>query len=245
VVTQPQSRATPQPQSRATRQVHRTLSQPVQAAAAYPTTAAVAADPGITVEPFDLGPLAFEGGEIDAEQAAPFEADLPPADEPYIPPPAEAPPSRIPRVEDFPPVAQRQMEARRGEGSLDDDRGPLSLLRRLASVGLGRREEEIPVASQVPQQPRPQAQPQPRPQPRVQPAPVQAQRVEPRVQPRAAVQLPPQQRSSVSPRQGHAQDPLYRPAQGDLDPHGRALPRDARLQDDELEIPAFLRRQAN
>ena len=41
------------------------------------------------------------------------------------------------------------------------------------------------------------------------------------------------------------QDPMYRPRQAELDKHGRPLPRDARQIDDELEIPAFLRRQAN
>ena len=35
-----------------------------------------------------------------------------------------------------------------------------------------------------------------------------------------------------------------RPAQGQLDPHGRAAPRPAPVEDDQLEIPAFLRRQA-
>ncbi|MBZ0228448.1 MAG: cell division protein FtsZ, partial [Bauldia sp.] len=40
-------------------------------------------------------------------------------------------------------------------------------------------------------------------------------------------------------------DPMYRPRQAELDPHGRPVPRDQRSVDDELEIPAFLRRQAN
>ena len=74
------------------------------------------------------------------------EPEQPHVHEPYIPPPAEAPP-RIPRVEDFPPVAQRQIEARRGEGmAAEEDRGPMSLLRRLANVGLGRREEDAAAA---------------------------------------------------------------------------------------------------
>jgi len=38
---------------------------------------------------------------------------------------------------------------------------------------------------------------------------------------------------------------MYRPRQGDLDPHGRPQQREPRSMDDELEIPAFLRRQAN
>ena len=42
------------------------------------------------------------------------------------------------------------------------------------------------------------------------------------------------------------QDPqLYAPRRGQLDEHGRLLPQARAAQDDELEIPAFLRRQAN
>jgi cell division protein FtsZ len=37
----------------------------------------------------------------------------------------------------------------------------------------------------------------------------------------------------------------YRPAQGALDPHGRAPAQNRTIDDDQLEIPAFLRRQAN
>ncbi|EHP86670.1 cell division protein FtsZ, partial [Methylorubrum extorquens] len=40
------------------------------------------------------------------------------------------------------------------------------------------------------------------------------------------------------------QAPQYRPAQGNLDAQGRALP-PRMMEDDQLEIPAFLRRQAN
>ncbi|MBN9020607.1 MAG: cell division protein FtsZ, partial [Rhizobiales bacterium] len=69
--------------------------------------------------------------------------------------------------------------------------------------------------------------------------------------PKGQPQRPPQQ---AAPQQGEyakrppqprpaAQD--YRPRQAELDKHGRPLPRDARQIDDELEIPAFLRRQAN
>jgi cell division protein FtsZ len=37
----------------------------------------------------------------------------------------------------------------------------------------------------------------------------------------------------------------YRPAQGQLDPQGRMAPAPRQSEDDQLEIPAFLRRQAN
>ncbi|MFD1352035.1 cell division protein FtsZ, partial [Methylorubrum suomiense] len=53
-----------------------------------------------------------------------------------------------------------------------------------------------------------------------------------------------------APRVEHAvrapapQAPQYRPAAGNLDPQGRAMP-PRMMEDDQLEIPAFLRRQAN
>jgi cell division protein FtsZ len=37
----------------------------------------------------------------------------------------------------------------------------------------------------------------------------------------------------------------YRPTQGQLDPQGRVTPPQRSSEDDQLEIPAFLRRQAN
>jgi cell division protein FtsZ len=40
--------------------------------------------------------------------------------------------------------------------------------------------------------------------------------------------------------QGH-----QRPAQGMLDPHGRPTAQPRSLEDEQLEIPAFLRRQTN
>ena len=39
--------------------------------------------------------------------------------------------------------------------------------------------------------------------------------------------------------------PQYRPAQGSLDAQGRVAPQSRMMDDDQLEIPAFLRRQAN
>jgi cell division protein FtsZ len=149
------------------------------------------------------------------------------ADAPFMPPLPEAP-ARMPRVEDFPPVAQRQIEAHRRTGAPEpqhEDRGPMSLIRRLAAVGLGRREEAPADHSrQPPPVQRPatrQAQPQQR-------------------------QMPPQPRAAMPAGrpQGKTEQPPYRAQQGDLDPHGRAVPAQRPL-DDELEIPAFLRRQSS
>ena len=162
---------------------------------------------------------------LDPMQSDEMEA---PAEAPFMPPRPEAP-ARIPRVEDFPPVVQRQMEAhKRGQRTehAHEDRGPMSLLRRLASVGLGRREEE-PAADHERQ-----------------PPPVQRPAV--RQQPPQQRQMPPQPRAAVpgTRPQPKTEAPSYRPPQGDLDQHGRPVPVQRPL-DDELEIPAFLRRQAN
>ncbi len=46
-------------------------------------------------------------------------------------------------------------------------------------------------------------------------------------------------------RPAAAQVPQYRAPQGHLDAQGRALPQNRMMDDDQLEIPAFLRRQAN
>jgi len=115
------------------------------------------------------------------------------------------------------------MDARhRSAPAAEEDRGPLSLLRRLASVGLGRREDEMEAA--------------PAPQP---------QRQQPRAEARPAA--PAQNEYQKRPPQPRApqNEGLYRPRQGDLDLHGRQPARETRGADDELEIPAFLRRQSN
>ena len=90
----------------------------------------------------------------------------------------------------------------------------MTLLQRLAAVGLGRREEST---SQEEKAQRPQLPPLPQRQP---------------------VRLP-------DPVSEYARRPPAPAPQG-LDIHGRpALPVQKPLDDDQLEIPAFLRRQAN
>jgi cell division protein FtsZ len=191
-------------------------------------------DPGVTITAYSAAPSAAHYDEhgLDMEMtAAPAEEEAEVEMEaPFIPPQPEAPPSRMPKIEDFPAVAQRQVEARRAPAE-QEDRGPLSLLRRLAGVGLGRREEDPVIASGKPQQP--QARPQP----------AQAQRPQPRVQMPPPPPAPDYTKRPPQPRV--ASEGLYKPRQGELDPHGRQVPREQRGADDELEIPAFLRRQAN
>ncbi|BCP54426.1 cell division protein FtsZ [Kaistia sp. 32K] len=190
-------------------------------------------DPGVTIAPMAPPAVSYAEAELDHEfdmVPAPVREEHVPAPQPFIPPAAEAPAaSRMPRVEDFPAVAQREMQAQRAEAQPhhEEDRGPMSLLRRLANVGLGRREEEA--APQVNRQ-------QPAPQQR---APQQGAPLQPQRQPQAGAPRAPQQ--PVPPR-APQQSQDYRPRQAELDQHGRVMPRS---EDDQLEIPAFLRRQAN
>jgi cell division protein FtsZ len=94
-----------------------------------------------------------------------------------------------------------------------------SLLQRLAAVGLGRREEDEPEA--------------PAPEPRVV-API-ASRPSPTTRP-----IPQDPISEYAKR-----PPAPRPAPQGLDHHGRPAPVHNSIDEDQLEIPAFLRRQAN
>ena len=127
---------------------------------------------------------------------------------------------RMPRPEEFPPVAQRQMQAQQAAAAEQPQKKRRGLIERLASVGLGRR-EIVPVASR----------PQPQPQPEPVPAPVAEQRSEPRMQAIPEDNRAPQPANvhPLTPSQETGNEPGIDPA----------------LDDDQLEIPAFLRRQAN
>jgi cell division protein FtsZ len=118
---------------------------------------------------------------------------------------------RMPRVEDFPPVVKAEVEAARRGPDHHEDRGPMSLLKRLTS-GLSSRKEEEPARLQ-PAQPREPKLRQPAPETR---------------------------------RLASQDSQAYAPRRGQLDEHGRLMPQQrAAQEDDQLEIPAFLRRQAN
>jgi cell division protein FtsZ len=115
--------------------------------------------------------------------------------------------------------AQNEYRARRGELPDADhpERRRLTLLQRLAAVGLGRREDE------------PDSKPDGRP---AEPART-PERAPPRPASRAAEPRGPEPVSEYAKR-GTPQG---------LDMHGRAAPLHG--EDDQLDIPAFLRRQAN
>ena len=208
----------------------RAVAAPIQQAPApRPTldaqaTAAVAAalmpkaSEDLTIRPIQPKPSLF----IEPiTQEAPVEPAMPAA---FIPPQAERPlrAPRMPRIDELPMPAQNQIRAREQHVEPQEDpleKSRLSLLQRLASVGLGRKEEEEQ-PRQVAQAPRQQMPPLP-------------------TRPIPAPRMP----------SANQQDPVSefakRPAPQGLDPHGRPAPAPAQVDDDQLDIPAFLRRQAN
>ncbi|MBB4953218.1 cell division protein FtsZ [Agrobacterium vitis] len=126
--------------------------------------------------------------------------------EPVAPVMRQPEPVRMPKVEDFSPVVQAEMEHRNQPQAAQsaEDRGPMGLLRRITS-SLGRQDEGV--ADMAP----------------------------------AAPAAAPQQRRPLTPEAS-----VYAPRRGNLDDQGRQVPQ-ARTShdDDQLEIPAFLRRQSN
>ena len=208
----------------------RAVAAPIQQAPApRPTldaqaTAAVAAalmpkaSEDLTIRPIQPKPSLF----IEPiTQEAPVEPAMPAA---FIPPQAERPlrAPRMPRIDELPMPAQNQIRAREQHVEPQEDpleKSRMSLLQRLASVGLGRKEEEEQ-PRQVAQAPRQQMPPLP-------------------TRPIPAPRMP----------SANQQDPVSefakRPAPQGLDPHGRPAPAPAQVDDDQLDIPAFLRRQAN
>ncbi|MCV9941866.1 MULTISPECIES: cell division protein FtsZ [unclassified Rhizobium] len=119
----------------------------------------------------------------------------------------QAEPVRMPKVEDFPPVVQAELDHRTQPASAHaaDERGPMGLLKRITN-SLGRRDDDAVAADMT-----------------------------------AAPPAASQQRRPLSPEAS-----LYAPRRGNLDDQGRAVPQARMMQeDDQLEIPAFLRRQSN
>ncbi len=179
----------------------------------------------VTIRPIQPKPSLFP--EPHASSAAANEPPAPPRA--FIPPPPErtvARPPRMPRIDELPIPAQNEIRAMRGEAPEQPEKRKGGLLRRLAAVGLGRRdddEEAVKASSDaVPV----------RPVPRV---PEREQRLPPR-----PLNRPPEARGP-EPVSEYAKRP---PHQG-LDPHGRQAPVHNNAEEDQLDIPAFLRRQAN
>jgi cell division protein FtsZ len=185
----------------------------------------------VTIRPIQPKPSLFP-------ETAPPPAQEAPAPRNFIPPSPERPanrPPRMPRIDEFPLPGQNELRAKRGEEVEHEQpekrRG--GLLRRLAAVGLGRRHEEEP--EKMPSNVRP-----------VRPAPRPADRAPPPPPPQSRpVARPPEPRGPEMRGPEPVSEYARRPAHQGLDPHGRPAPVHNTVEDDQLDIPAFLRRQAN
>jgi cell division protein FtsZ len=154
----------------------------------------------------------------------------PPESRTFIPPQPDRPsprPPRMPRMEDLPLPAQNEIRASRGEmPETGTEKRRTSLLQRLASVGLGRREDDEPTKTVAPRQLMPPA-----------------SRSAPRRNDNPRADPPPEDGSPIS--EYAKRHPAPRPAPQGIDPHGRSVPAATAIDEEHLEIPAFLRRQAN
>src|SRR5499427_602384 len=113
----------------------------------------------VTIRPIPPKPSLFP------EQMA-LPADPPPAPRAFIPPAPERTlnrPRRMPGIDELPRPAQAELRAKRGEGEFDNpEKRKVSLLRRLAAVGLGRRDDQEEPEKMAPSV-RPVRPPMPRP----------------------------------------------------------------------------------
>jgi cell division protein FtsZ len=176
----------------------------------------------VTVRPIAQKPTLFPDHDV-----APAQAHEPATPDTFIPQAAERPPVRAPRMPKFDELPMpAQNEIRQARGEVDEEhpqKTRMSLLQRLANVGLGRRDEETepPIAARTSG-------------PAMAPLPPLPER-----KPQRSVA---QQIATQEPVSEYAR----RPTPQGLDIHGRPAPVAATPQgDDHLDIPAFLRRQVN
>jgi len=223
----PQAMGAPANESPAERidRIERELSLPLEGESAPADEAAVSIAPFSPVpELFDEEALADEiMAEAMAEEA---EAPQRPAGMRPAAPRSRASAPRMPSVEEFPAIAQDQMRAKAAAAAEEGDKGALGLLRKLAHVGMPKREDEA-AAPQAALQIPPQAAPAP-----AQRAPVQRPAA---TQAPAAAPQPATARPQSAPQAGH--DGLGRQTAAPVASNRAA-------EDDAMDIPAFLRRKS-
>jgi cell division protein FtsZ len=190
--------------------------------AAHAAVAAALLPPADTIEDVSIRPMPVKPSLFElatSEPVAPVEAPPPAA---FVPPAPEraARTPRMPRIDELPLPAQAEIRARGEVAENYPEKQRVSLMQRLANVGLGRRAESEAAPPRLPRM--------------VQGPPPQFER------PQRPTARPPEGRpgelvSEYARRSG---------PQG-LDQHGRTAPVHNSPEEDQLDIPAFLRRQAN
>ena len=172
----------------------------------------------VTIRPIPQKPAFYADSLDDEPEPVEPEEEMPAV---FIPPQPERPTGRgvrMPRVDELPLPAQNELRAQGYEpgNETEPEKRRMTLLQRLAAVGLGRREIDEP-------------------------------RAEPRQPSRAMAGDWPQPRMPRSePRAEPVSDYARRHDPHGYDTHGRQAPMASQQHDeDQLDIPAFLRRQAN
>jgi cell division protein FtsZ len=219
------SYATPTPAASMLAQTPETIEQAAKAAIAAALAPASIED--VTIRPMQPKPSLFAEAAA-ATAPAPVESPAPTA---FIPPAPERtanrPTRRMPGIDELPPHTQNEIRIQRGEAPAPEhpEKRRMGLLQRLASVGLGGRRDEIPDPASDVRRAAPLATPPQRPGDRL---------------PLRAPPRPPE-----SPRAEPVSEYARRPSHQGLDQHGRAAPVHNSVEEDQLDIPAFLRRQTN
>ena len=204
-----------------------TLNASIETAAKAAIAAAVE---DVAIRPLAPKPSLFlDPAPISAPESKSPEMPEPAAFIPPQPERAPARPPRMPRLEELPVPAQNEIRARRGEVRDDDhpEKRRMSLLQRLASVGLGRRDQDDSAAG-LPAAPVG--------------VPVSPERLVGR--PMRPAEPRHEARQDLSRQDLPVSEYARRPAPQGLDQHGRQSPVHNSSDEDQLDIPAFLRRQA-
>lgn len=243
------------------------MSQPVaseQAQIVQPEAAKTDAE--VTISPFtpseeamQLAQTAFDdpqGDDLNAiMDVKPISESEELASAPFIPPVAETPVAsqRMPSVDDFPMIVREEIKAKSVSSlEVDDseDRGPLGLLKRITNATLGGGKEDaadientehghvaVPLTATMPISPEPVV-------PQASNAAEESVTAKP-VQPETVATPAQAAARSARGQTRQSQASNYAPQAGNLDPQGRVTPAaSATTAEDQLEIPAFLRRQA-
>ena len=174
--------------------------------------------------------------------AAPVRRPDAPLQAEFIPPAPEQPyrAVQMPRIEDFPAPGQNLIRAQQGaEAQPTGENRRRTLLERLATFGMSRAEEQ-PVAPARQFHSQPAAAPPQR-------TPAQSQLAPPQqaALPQNYAQPPAYQPRQANPSAVHAEYAKRPPGQRPAAPEPHGGRSQTRAEDDQLEIPAFLRRQSN
>ncbi|MEP1208868.1 MAG: cell division protein FtsZ [Rhizobiaceae bacterium] len=212
----------------------KTTAEAVEEELAIPESPSLEIDRGSGAVPFQAESVDFSDpisdidfqSALDEQLASPAESSDKSESVESVSPTSPAPAPRMPAVEDFPAVARQELTARPSGASPSaaaEENGPMGLLKRLAT-GLGGSSSPSDMA------------PSSKPAAAAESAPASASAT-------SSAPAAPATRSVDAPREDN--NPYAPPKNGALDVHGRSAPAAKPIsEDDQLDIPAFLRRQA-